>query len=200
MTDYELLARDLRRLADTLEDRGADTDTRLESWTRGPTPGDTHDTPPQPGDPDYEGPADTPAWIRDLTDDDRPDAARAARLHRTWTRLIHQIEAATPRLIDLDKIAHPKPATRQRLDTPAQVAADGFCRSCWRDDHYLKPTATGRYRDHCRWCGDWLATEGQPPPIEALRIVHQRARQTRTDRFYLTADEYETIVGRPRTA
>lgn len=60
--------------------------------------------------------------------------------------------------------------------TPAQVAAAGHCVSCHRDEAYLEPVAmradgSRRYRQFCRWCGEFVdAHDGRMPP---LKLVEQ---------------------------
>jgi len=57
--------------------------------------------------------------------------------------------------------------------TPESSAdPDMWCTCCLRVGH-LEPRATGRYRELCRWCGDFQAVQGQLPP-EVLLSAHHR--------------------------
>lgn len=190
MTDYTDLARRLRDIAKTLKDHGAATAQRLDDWTPGPTPGDTHDT---PGD-DHDPPSTLPGGL--VTD--RADAARAARLHHQWTDAIADLERAARTIDRLHRAAWPEPRPAGRPDTPADAALAGWCRSCFRNDGHLEPIATRpdgtrRYRDLCRRCGEHAAAhDGHHPPLEFLRLWHTGRRVT-------TAD-YRRILGKDPAA
>lgn len=59
----------------------------------------------------------------------------------------------------------------------AALVLDGWCPSCYRDDHYLKPIDTDRrgnryYTDRCRWCGGFRARHKTDPPLEVVRAHH----------------------------
>jgi hypothetical protein len=63
----------------------------------------------------------------------------------------------------------------------AQAAADGWCRSCFRDDQHLepitlRPDGTPFFRDLCKWCGYWQAEHGQLPGVDVLRQRHEGRR------------------------
>lgn len=53
------------------------------------------------------------------------------------------------------------------------------CAVCWQygaDEH-----TDERYRDFCRWCGDWHATHGARPAVQLWRIHQQGKRVTTAD-------------------
>lgn len=75
------------------------------------------------------------------------------------------------------------PAKEMQL---AQVATEGWCVSCWRDDRWCEPIAkrpTGEpfYKDRCRFCGQWKAEHGQDPPLVILQKRHAGQRITQAD-------------------
>ena len=55
---------------------------------------------------------------------------------------------------------------------PDDSCPDGCCLSCWRHEHTMTPTAEGRYRDRCRWCGDFRGEHGIDPPLAVLVARH----------------------------
>jgi len=120
--------------------------------------------------------------------DDRKDDAAAARYHAELSTLTKRIDADLHRLRRIIGICCPSPtkglASRDMLS--AQVAADGWCVSCWKDDQNLTPITmtTGggkprpRYKDRCRFCGEWKAEHGQDPPVAILQLMHEGRRIT----------------------
>lgn len=83
--------------------------------------------------------------------------------------------------------AVPNPVTALTPDdlTPAQVSLAGWCTSCWRDNAYhepvaMRPNGERRYRDHCLWCGEFLAANDVTPPMELLEARHRGERISAT--------------------
>jgi hypothetical protein len=118
----------------------------------------------------------------DRIDDRREDAA-AARYLPELQALTRRLEADLARLVRIAGICNPAApknlATRDML--VAQVEADGWCGSCWRDDQHLTPVAerpngTAYYRGRCRFCGEWKANTREDPPLEVLRPHHEGRR------------------------
>jgi len=57
------------------------------------------------------------------------------------------------------------------------LVLDGWCPSCYRDDHYLTPITTDKrgnryYADRCRWCGGFRARHKTEPPLEVIQAHH----------------------------
>ena len=84
------------------------------------------------------------------------------------------------------RTAVPNPLTALTPDdmTPAQVSAAGWCTSCWTDGGYhepvsMRPNGERRYRDHCLWCGEFMAAHGGiKPPLELIQARHRGQRIT----------------------
>lgn len=114
---------------------------------------------------------------------DRQEDRQASRYHTELLALIHRIHTDTSRLQRLQGIANPPtPRTIKNRDLmAAQVAADGYCLSCWRNNQHLTPIETRPngepyYRDRCRWCGEYKAAHRDDPPLEYLRLRHAGRR------------------------
>lgn len=82
----------------------------------------------------------------------------------------------------------PRPAAAKRrpdMDAAALVEA-GWCKSCYRDDQFLRlidtRRATGQryYRDFCRFCGGFKADHGIEPPLAVLRARHRDGQASLT--------------------
>jgi hypothetical protein len=81
-------------------------------------------------------------------------------------------ECGAPRLV---------PAARDKRQTELDVATEGWCRSCYRDDQRLEPIDTDRrgnriYKDVCRWCGRFRREHEMDPPLEIVRYHHRYGR------------------------
>ena len=125
-----------------------------------------------------------------LTDDDLDEIlgdAAASRYHTEVADLFRRMAADATRLQRLMQIVVPsqpsKPKGKDML--AAQVAAEGWCVSCWRDDQALVPIAVrtsgpdkGRpyYRDLCRFCGGWKAEHGTIPSLDVVQRHHDGRR------------------------
>lgn len=128
----------------------------------------------------------------DRIDDRREDAA-AARYKGELTQIAQRMSADAARLRAIMAICNPSPpknlATRDMQQ--AQVAADGWCISCYRDDQFLEPIALRPakapapsrpyYRDNCRWCGAFHSEHGVAPPVTLLRLHHKARPITEAD-------------------
>lgn len=122
--------------------------------------------------------------------EERIGDAAAARYHDEVQTLVRRVTADLARLHRIAGIVIPaQPRRLQGRDMlAAQVAADGWCVSCWRDEQALVPIAVrasgpqkGRpyYTDLCRFCGGWKAEHGQVPPIDVVQRHHDGRRITR---------------------
>lgn len=74
-----------------------------------------------------------------------------------------------------------RPRKRDRRATELDVAIEGWCRSCYRDDQRLVPIDTDRrgsrhYNDVCSWCGRFRVAHRQLPPVAVIRYRHVHGR------------------------
>jgi hypothetical protein len=172
MIGPELLADRLRAASIVVERDGPVTWERVSDWT---LPGRM----PARGE---RGGGMVDAETDDRIDDRREDAA-AARYMPELAALTKRLEADLARLVRIHEICNPAApknlATRDML--VAQVEADGWCGSCWRDDQHLTPVAerpngVAYYRGRCRFCGEWKANTREDPPLDVLRPHHEGRR------------------------
>lgn len=119
----------------------------------------------------------------DETNGDMREDRAAARYHDELDKLTARLDADLHRLTRIMNICcPPPPKSLQSKDMlAAQVAADGWCLSCWRDDQHLepisvRPTGQAYYRDRCRPCGQWRNEHGEDPPPDILRARHTGRR------------------------
>lgn len=147
---------------------GDSTTSRFADWTTAPT----HDNGERGGGNGH--PSDD--RLRDLLDD-----RQAARYQAELAALANRLYSDLHRLVRLVGIAHPdQPRVLQHRDlTAAQLVADGWCPSCFRDDGNLTHVAEGRYTDRCRVCGEHRAATHRDPSLDDLRIMHARGKRPR---------------------
>lgn len=121
----------------------------------------------------------------DIEEEDRKGDAAASRYKAELSKLTDGIGARLSRLTTIVNICNPeRPGRITKGDqTAAQVAAEGWCVSCWRDDQTFEMLATGQYRDRCRFCGDWKGAHGEDPPVWLLRKrrIHGKRMVTTSD-------------------
>lgn len=117
--------------------------------------------------------------------DDRIENARldrqAAAYHDELDRLTRRLDVDLQRLRILLRIANPdRPSSLRPGElTNAQLIADGWCPSCFRNHQHLNPLAQGRYSDRCRTCGDFRGRAGRDPNLDELRLMHSRGKSLR---------------------
>lgn len=186
------LAKQMLDLADAIRDHGQERWERLLAWEHRTPPGGISLVHAEPGEADQpdDGPR-TPTislneeQLRGLehaagryADQARTAAARLtaalaptpAAAH-TVRRLVHQVRFHVA-------VAETRKTRRllSREQTAAQVAADGWCKSCYRVGVFelIDKRSTGEpfYVDLCRWCGSHKGTADQPP-VDMLRIHHR---------------------------
>lgn len=120
--------------------------------------------------------------------------ARAARHFDEWKADLNALDDLAQSLlrrIDVACPPHPAELRNRKTDdldpvTAADVAAAGWCSSCWRNDQQMVPIEKDRhglrfYRDYCRWCGEFKARQKIEPPVELLRLRHEGRRITEAD-------------------
>jgi hypothetical protein len=163
----------LTRTARSQHVHGEKTWQRTWDWTRVTTP-------PRPG---IHGGGISDGSRSDDAIDRAQEDAQAARYYAELKALTVRLVADLHRLMVLHAICDPdgirKPASRELQ--AAQVAADGWCISCWRDNQHLEPTMKGQYRDRCRFCGDWRRQHQADPPLAILAARHTGRRITQAD-------------------
>jgi hypothetical protein len=122
---------------------------------------------------------------KDQLDERRADHAAAVlydRLEAAIERLADDLITVGHIITEAIPIAIAKAKPQQLA---AQAAADGWCRSCFRDDQHLepittRPDGTPYHRDLCRWCGTWQAEHDQLPPVDILAQRHAGRRIRRS--------------------
>ena len=118
---------------------------------------------------------------------DRKDDIAASRYWDEMRTLTRRLEADLARLNTILGIANPeRPRTVASRDMQlAQVEAEGWCGSCWRNDQNLTAVTmqksrngaeVPKYRGRCEWCGKHRKATGEDPPIEYLRARHEGRR------------------------
>jgi len=127
-------------------------------------------------------PVDTTDPTGDAATSPDPAAAAARKIDGTLVQL-----AALARVLVVEITAWAPPSNEmQHPDPSATTAPDGWCASCWRDDHAHQPitvrgvTSIPYYAGVCQWCGDFRARYKSLPPLAILRLRHQGRRITET--------------------
>lgn len=115
---------------------------------------------------------------------------QASRYHDEVKSIVNRMAADADRLRQIIEIADQRQprqiAGKDMLAT--QVAAAGFCVSCWRNDQHCveieirtSGPAAGQpyYRDLCRFCGGWKAEYGDIPQLDVVQRHYDGRRITR---------------------
>jgi hypothetical protein len=123
----------------------------------------------------------------DATIAQRREAAAAAGLQKEWRtrtrRLLVDLKWLEQTMLLANPDAPKTLATKDML--VAQVEADGWCGSCWRDEQDLTAITMQKARNgaevpmfkgRCEWCGRHRSKYGEDPPLEAVRIRHSGGR------------------------
>lgn len=189
------LAKQMTDLADAIRDHGQERWERLLAWEHLTPPGGISLVHTEPGDDDEEERDDTrprtptisltEEQLRHLDHAAGRYAAEArvaaARLHAALAPIpaaAHTIKALVHQVRFHVAVAEARKNRRllSREQTAAQVAADGWCRSCYRVGVFelidKRPTGEPYYADLCRWCGSHRGDLEQPP-IDLLRLHHR---------------------------
>lgn len=100
--------------------------------------------------------------------------AHLAALEKYAREVMRDIDIACPP--DLEELKSRRTGTYE-ADTAADVAADGWCASCWRNDQQMVRREKDRrdmyfYKSYCRWCGLFKAKHGIEPPLPLLEARH----------------------------
>lgn len=163
----------------TLEQHGEHDWDVLRSWEYGPL---------RPASVGERGGGTAGSAVEDRKIEAAADR-RAAGFFTEWRTLLDEKARIDRRLLVLHDLAHPDVTTGRtrngELDPilAAEVAAAGYCASCWRYESTMKEREkdphTGHhiYRDWCRECGRFKAEHGILPPLELLRIRHGLGRR-----------------------
>lgn len=160
----------LRESVGRLERQGASTWQRFRDWRK---PAELPKDSTRGGG---NGGADSEDRRRD-----RLDERLATHYYAELGTLTDRIYSDLHRLDRLMEIANPdRPRHMSNTNmTAAQLIADGWCPSCFRDGHHLTPLAAGRYSDRCRACGEHRSANDRDPSIEELRIMHAKGKRLR---------------------
>jgi hypothetical protein len=183
-SDLPMLAARARYAGELLDGHGETVWRRLEEWQAGARAANYD--PDGPGGWRYAPCGDETCTAcphpipSDPTGEGVIAADDAAALHGRFVTALAALDAALAEVTNLVGIATPERARRAvKRPTAADVAADGWCRSCYRDNRHLEPAARPRYADLCRFCGDWRAAhDGQDPPRPILEARHRGERIT----------------------
>lgn len=165
-TDPLLLAGELEALATELRSSGDVLWQRSSDWVRVET---------RSGDGERGG------GLGDAVSEDaigeKIADRQASRYHSELLNLLPRLFADARRaraVVEIVCPSQPRKLKGQEL-TVAQAAAEGWCASCHRDDGFIEPVhPQGRYKDWCRFCGEWKAAHGgELPPLGVVRWRHR---------------------------
>lgn len=172
------LVRSLRDTADALEARGVETMRRAQDWThRGqmPVAGERGGGYGDHGEPEHRAA-------------DRREAYQASQYIAELATLSKRLSKDGARIRAIIAICCPEPV-RSLLPTEmqrVQLAADGYCVSCWRagEVREIETDKHGHryYKDRCRSCGEYRAANGEDQPLEHL-IARHEGRRVRVKAF-----------------
>lgn len=184
-SDLPRLSAQVGVLATLLEEKGQRAWDTLDGWQEGPRKA------PQAGE---RGGGGTEAQA-EARRDEHLQRARAARHFRQFTADLTEVDRLADSLIRRIDVAcppHPMELRNRKTEdldpvTAADVAAAGWCASCWKNDQQMVPitvqprTGMRYYRDFCKWCGEFKGTHKIEPPVELLRLRHAGRRITEAD-------------------
>lgn len=128
----------------------------------------------------------TPVTAVDPTGDAATQPDPAAKAERKIDRRITALALQAAVLAAELHQWQPTSTDMQHPDPTSAVAPDGWCTSCWRNDHQHEPITrrhdgTPYYAGLCQWCGEFRANHaGQLPALAILRHRHQGGRITQT--------------------
>lgn len=180
MTDFVRLGASLGTIGTVLESDGQRAKEVFHGWAYGPRAASTS--------------GERGGGLGSAGEEDRREEAkrrhRAAELHDEYVACAKQLEKVRDEMLRLLAIAlpmHPASLRNTRtgdLDpiTPGDVAAAGWCVSCWRNDQQMvareKAKKSGLYYSTtlCRWCLGVKNSHGILPPLEVLRMHHEGRR------------------------
>lgn len=179
-TDLRRLGSSLGVLGTLLEDKGEQAWNTMDGWQHGPRKA------PQSGERGGGG-GDADLEDRKFESIQRARAARHFTEFRTDLDQLDTLVQSIIRRMDVacpPNIAEITNRKTGELDpvTPGDVAAAGWCASCWRNDQQMvvreKQKKSGLYYSStlCRWCLNVKRTYGIEPPVEMLKLHHAGRR------------------------
>lgn len=164
MTEPAHIAAELHEIADRIAKDGPAAWKHAAEWTR-------------PGQPPSRG--ERGGGTGEGTPDDRlaerrDDAAAARILKRMQADAANALTHLTSLIHRIEECAHPRQThLEDRHKQAAQIAAEGFCISCWRAGGLIpiatRPTGEPYHRDRCRTCGEHHSATGEDPPIDHVQ-------------------------------
>lgn len=179
-SDLPRLGASLGVLGTILEAEGQRAWDTMDGWQHGPRRA------PEPG---VRGGGGGEAGAEDRKDEaiQRARAARHFQQFRTDLNQLDELVQTILRRIDVALPSNPEDVKNRRtgdLDpiTAADVAAAGWCASCWRNDQQMVPievhkkTGLRYYTSMCKWCGEFTSTWKTEPPLEILKLRHAGRR------------------------
>ena len=182
--DIPFIASRLREAATLLERCGTTAWETTEEWRRGAGVASYN---PESGGNRWEEDDDGTVWpvITDPTGDRALTPEEVNKAHQKYRDdLAGALRLADALITDVHTATPHKPshiADHERL--AAQVGAEGWCSSCYRNGGKLYPQAmhpdgTVKYRGSCRWCMDFEKANGRKPPMSLLQAHHAGRRIT----------------------
>lgn len=185
--DITFIAARLRAAADELDQFGTTAWDTTAAWARGA--GIASYDPESGGNRWYED-EDGNVWPipSDPTGDHALSTEEINRAHSDYVRdLSAALKVADRLIIDVTTATPHKPrliADADRL--AAQVGAEGWCSSCFRNAGKLVSQAmhtngTARYQGSCRWCREFEQEYGRKPPLSLLQKRHAGRSVTTSD-------------------
>lgn len=175
--DITFIAARGQQASEALNRAGTTAWETSEAWKRGAS---TANYDPEVGGNRWEQDSEGQVWA--VPSDPTGDAALTPEQVHAHEELVAALDTylkSADRIVELVAMATPRKlnqiSDRDRL--AAQVAAEGWCASCYRNGGKLQPQAMhpdGRvkYQGSCRWCKEFEQEYGRKPPLSLLEKRH----------------------------